>query len=208
MAAPGLGRPKSCADVLRPISSGPSVSPRAGTSIAAATARSSPASTSPRTRSMTPSSRPPPSSAIAATTTTTPPSRKASAGCSTRSATAGALERGGRGPGGRCLQGGNVTIVTLARTRPESCSTARDRRRIRIFAQGGQTHDASADDEVILAGGAYNSPQLLMLSGIGPADALQRLGIAPRLDLPGVGQNLWNHPSIAIYRLRAKEGEV
>ncbi|GAB4422122.1 MAG: GMC family oxidoreductase N-terminal domain-containing protein [Bacteroidia bacterium] len=47
--------------------------------------------------------------------------------------------------------------------------------------------------EVILAAGAYNSPQLLMLSGIGPAEELRRHGIAVKHDLPGVGQHLLDH---------------
>ena len=50
-----------------------------------------------------------------------------------------------------------------------------------------------AAQEVIVAAGAYNTPQLLMLSGIGPADHLQSLGIEPRLDLP-VGDMLQEHP--------------
>src|SRR5262249_46630517 len=44
--------------------------------------------------------------------------------------------------------------------------------------------------EVILAGGAFNTPQLLLLSGIGPTPPLEALGITPRVDLPGVGRNL------------------
>lgn len=48
-------------------------------------------------------------------------------------------------------------------------------------------------DEIVLCGGAVNSPQLLMLSGIGPADDLLAHGIAPALDLPGVGRNLQDH---------------
>ena len=51
-------------------------------------------------------------------------------------------------------------------------------------------------DQVILSGGAINSPQLLMLSGIGPADHLQAQGIAVELDLPGVGSNLQDHLDI------------
>ncbi|MGH7091869.1 MAG: GMC family oxidoreductase [Stellaceae bacterium] len=74
------------------------------------------------------------------------------------------------------------------------------------YVSAGQKREVRTDGEVILAGGAYNSPQLLMLSGIGPAAALARLGIEPRLDVPGVGQNLWNHPSIATQWLRASEG--
>ena len=48
--------------------------------------------------------------------------------------------------------------------------------------------------EVILCAGALNSPHLLMLSGIGPAGALRDIGIEPLVDLPGVGQNLQDHP--------------
>jgi len=50
--------------------------------------------------------------------------------------------------------------------------------------------------EIILSGGAINSPQLLMLSGIGPADHLQEMNIPVNLDLPGVGQNLQDHLDI------------
>jgi len=61
------------------------------------------------------------------------------------------------------------------------------------YAQGGQIRTARAAREVILAGGAINSPQLLMLSGVGPADQLRRHGVAVTHDLPGVGRNLQDH---------------
>lgn len=55
--------------------------------------------------------------------------------------------------------------------------------------------------EVILCAGALNSPHLLMLSGIGPADSLKGVGIEPLLDLPGVGRNLQDHPiAMAIWK--------
>lgn len=60
------------------------------------------------------------------------------------------------------------------------------------FSVDGQTRCARAG-ELILCGGAVNSPQLLMLSGLGPADALRQLGIEVKIDLPGVGQNLHDH---------------
>ncbi|HEX5499843.1 MAG TPA: GMC oxidoreductase, partial [Thermomicrobiales bacterium] len=52
--------------------------------------------------------------------------------------------------------------------------------------------------EVILAGGAFGSPLVLLRSGVGPADELRSLGIAPVLDVPGVGRNLQDHPAFAI----------
>jgi len=61
------------------------------------------------------------------------------------------------------------------------------------YRQGGTSHTIRATREVILCGGAINSPQLLMLSGIGPAAHLAAMGIEPAHDLPGVGQNLQDH---------------
>lgn len=52
--------------------------------------------------------------------------------------------------------------------------------------------------EVVLSAGAINSPQLLMLSGIGDADALIRTGITPVIDLPAVGQNLQDHVDVTV----------
>lgn len=66
------------------------------------------------------------------------------------------------------------------------------------YEQGGQGKEARASREVILSGGAINSPQLLMLSGIGPAEELARHGIDVVHALPGVGGNLQDHPDIAI----------
>ena len=51
---------------------------------------------------------------------------------------------------------------------------------------------------MILCGGAINSPQLLQLSGIGPAELLRPLGIRPLVDLPGVGANLQDHLEVYI----------
>jgi choline dehydrogenase len=66
------------------------------------------------------------------------------------------------------------------------------------YLRAGKSQSAHADREVILSGGAFNSPQLLLLSGIGPADELRTLGITPVVDLPGVGRNLQDHASIAL----------
>lgn len=66
------------------------------------------------------------------------------------------------------------------------------------YRQGGKELRASSRGEIILCGGAINSPQLLLLSGIGPVDELRRVGIEPLLDLPGVGANLQDHADIAL----------
>jgi choline dehydrogenase len=61
------------------------------------------------------------------------------------------------------------------------------------YLHDGAEKTAHAGAEVILAGGTINSPQLLLLSGIGPADQLRALGIDAKVDLPGVGENLHDH---------------
>ncbi len=63
------------------------------------------------------------------------------------------------------------------------------------YQHGPEQHVAYADAEVILSGGAINSPQLLMLSGIGPAAHLREVGVDVVVDLPGVGENLHDHPA-------------
>ena len=60
----------------------------------------------------------------------------------------------------------------------------------------GVERTAHADREVILAAGSLVTPQLLMLSGIGPLEHLKAHGIACRVDLPGVGENLIDHPEV------------
>ena len=64
--------------------------------------------------------------------------------------------------------------------------------------RGGARSIVQARREVIVACGAYGSPQLLQLSGIGDAAALQAVGVAPLLDLPAVGKNLHDHPAASI----------
>jgi choline dehydrogenase len=62
----------------------------------------------------------------------------------------------------------------------------------------GVPGSAKASREVIVAGGAYNTPQILKLSGIGPAEELRRHGIRVAVDLPGVGTNLQDHYETAV----------
>ena len=66
------------------------------------------------------------------------------------------------------------------------------------YIQKGSTYQVRATREVILAAGAVGSPQMLLLSGIGPAAELESLGIPVIADLPGVGQNLQDHLSVVL----------
>lgn len=85
----------------------------------------------------------------------------------------------------------NLTVITgamvggigLANGRSESVK----------YRSEGRDHSVGVGEEVILCAGAIQSPQLLMLSGIGPAEELRRHGIAVKADLPGVGGNLADH---------------
>ncbi|HWO20319.1 MAG TPA: choline dehydrogenase [Kofleriaceae bacterium] len=67
-----------------------------------------------------------------------------------------------------------------------------------VYDQGGEQHAVRVRREVILSAGAYNSPHLLLLSGVGPGAALAAHGIAVVRDLPGVGQNLQDHMMVPI----------
>ena len=71
------------------------------------------------------------------------------------------------------------------------------------YQHGGELKQVHAEREVVLCGGAFNSPQLLLLSGIGPAADLATHGIEARHELPGVGRNLQDHQSVgAVYEAR------
>jgi choline dehydrogenase-like flavoprotein len=86
------------------------------------------------------------------------------------------------------LTGAHVTQLILAGKRAAGVA----------YRRGGKLETALARREVLVAGGAINSPQLLMLSGIGAPDELSRHGIALRHALPGVGQNLQDHLDVLI----------
>ena len=89
----------------------------------------------------------------------------------------------------------NLTVVTHARTTRVLLDGGRATGV--EYLKGGRTVRAEADREVILSGGTFNSPQVLMLSGIGPADHLRDIGIEPVVDLP-VGKNLQDHLTVTM----------
>jgi len=77
------------------------------------------------------------------------------------------------------------------------------------YKHEGTLRQIKAKREVLVCGGAFNSPQILMLSGIGPAAELKRHGIAVVHELPGVGQNLHDHLStVIIYRTKREDATL
>lgn len=98
----------------------------------------------------------------------------------------------------------NLTILTDVHVR-RVIMTGTSATGVEIARRSGQTEIIEADREVILSAGAFNSPQLLMLSGIGPADDLARNGIDRIADLP-VGENLIDHLAAYIHYRRRQPG--
>ncbi len=85
----------------------------------------------------------------------------------------------------------NLTVITRAQA--TRVLVERGRAVGVEYVQKKQKHEIRASREVIVCGGAINSPQLLLLSGIGPANEIAPHGIRPVHDLPGVGKNLQDH---------------
>lgn len=94
----------------------------------------------------------------------------------------------------------NLTIranVTVQRVVLDGGSTGSPRA-VGVEVESGGESFVIDGDQIILSAGAIASPQLLMLSGVGPADHLRSVGIEPVHDLPGVGRSMKNHPSVSI----------
>ena len=90
----------------------------------------------------------------------------------------------------------NAQVTRLLFDNHRACAVA--------YSQDGEPQQVNVNREVILCGGAINSPQLLLLSGIGRGDHLQAMGIPVLVDLPGVGQNLQDHLDVPL-AVAAKE---
>ena len=86
------------------------------------------------------------------------------------------------------------TTVTKVLVHPKS----RSAHGVEIMHEDGFTRKILTKKEVIIAGGAVNSPQILLLSGIGPREELVKANVRPVIDLPGVGKNLHNHVAFFI----------
>lgn len=92
---------------------------------------------------------------------------------------------------------GNLTVLTGAHARRILLDGTRATG-VEYRDAAGVTQQVTASHEVILSAGAVNSPQLLMLSGIGDADQLRAAGVQPRHELVGVGANLQDHLACAV----------
>ena len=93
----------------------------------------------------------------------------------------------------------NLTVATDAKA--TKLLVENHRARGVAYIRNGESFTAHASREIVLSGGAYNSPQLLLLSGIGPADELKSVGVAPVHHLPGVGRNLQDHAGVSVINL-------
>src|SRR5262249_16460220 len=93
------------------------------------------------------------------------------------------------------MTGAHATRVTLRGTRATG---------VEVVCDSGDIVQVTAEREVILAAGAFNTPPLLMLSGIGPAAHLRDMGITPVAYLP-VGKNLQDHLAVVIFFARPDE---
>src|SRR5437879_4132877 len=108
----------------------------------------------------------------------------------------------GKAPGGSAAN--NLTVETNALATRVSLEGSRATGV--EYARTGRLHRASATREVLLAGGVFNTPQLLMLSGIGEPEHLREVGLEPKVSLPGVGRNLQDHLSVDVHHTRRGRG--
>ncbi len=102
--------------------------------------------------------------------------------------------------GDRAMNGGRKNLTVLTETQALRIEFAGKRASGVRVVRAGMEQTLRARREIIVSGGAFNSPQLLMASGIGPADHLRGHGIAVVHDLPGVGENLQDHLDVTIQK--------
>ena len=98
----------------------------------------------------------------------------------------------------------NLTILVEAWVSKVNLSAEKSAESITLTLKDGKTFNLPAKEEIILCGGAIDTPKLLLHSGIGPKNDLESVGIKCVHDLPGVGENLLDHAeSIIIWELNA-----
>jgi choline dehydrogenase len=91
----------------------------------------------------------------------------------------------------------NISVITNAHVQ-KILFNGKTATGVRYIKKNGKTVDVLAKSEVILSAGAVGSPHILMLSGVGPAEHLKQKGLPVVIDLPGVGQNLNDHPDFVL----------
>lgn len=91
---------------------------------------------------------------------------------------------------------GRPNLAVLTQSRVTRLVVERGRVRGVAYMRRGRERIVQANEEVILSAGGINTPHLLMVSGIGPADHLKSAGVAPVHDLPAIGEGLQDHPCI------------
>jgi choline dehydrogenase len=83
------------------------------------------------------------------------------------------------------------------------------KRAVGVEVESGEDIFTVEGDQIVLSSGAIGSPHVLLLSGVGPAEPLQRLGVEVVHELPGVGQNLRDHPSaVVLFRVSGERPDV
>lgn len=98
-----------------------------------------------------------------------------------------------------------LTLTTYSKTLAKKIVFNKQKKATGVQVKGafGNTLTLSASKEIIISAGAFQSPQLLMVSGVGPADELTKHDIETVANRPGVGQNMWDHPFFApAYRVQ------
>lgn len=101
----------------------------------------------------------------------------------------------------QAVQTTNIKVYTQALAKQITFSSNKTANGVHVQT-GGKIFKLSAQKEVILSAGAFQSPQLLMVSGIGPRQTLENYNISVISDLPGVGQDLWDQPLFGpVYRV-------
>ncbi len=101
----------------------------------------------------------------------------------------------------------NLTVLTEVRVTQLELAD-KEVEGVSFLDKQGQSHTYRARREVILSGGTFNTPQLLLLSGIGPKEELSRHGIDINHELPGVGQNLQEHVDAVVVNYSGKRGPI